>query len=179
MFDSERDEAFDLPELENLPKLSEYSEYVVEFIAGFVAQRLRKSLKCVVCIGALIGNFDAKKASLIHLKSRGGLSYPSSDLLRVVKYCEKLFRSLDHFDKKNLLHYLSTNVLTNFLGTDLFENMHGHMFDSSELSNHYVLLLKCVSESYISVRLHYATKTSNKETIISQFLTKYIIFKHQ
>lgn len=57
--------------------LSQYCKEVVIYIAGFVSRILGKSLACESCVGALFDNKENLMASLIQVKNRGGLAYPS------------------------------------------------------------------------------------------------------
>jgi hypothetical protein len=40
------------------PNLSMYAENVVEYIAGFVVRKLKKTLKCTACVQALLSQFS-------------------------------------------------------------------------------------------------------------------------
>lgn len=107
-------------------------------------------------------NFDG---SLVAQKIRGGLTYPSSDVVRITTVCEQVFRAVTNFKKKNILPILVTQVLKNFIGSNIFCDLTTHMFDSNVESNHFVLLLKTISEEYFNVRLHFVTKHKKKKDL--------------
>ena len=44
----------------NASNLTEYSEHVVEYIAGFIVFKLNNILKCQDCLSVLPGNFKKK-----------------------------------------------------------------------------------------------------------------------
>ena len=60
----------------NEPMMSEFSEQVVIYIAGFVTRKLQNTVKCETCVCALRGDKDNFLFSLITQKNRGGLCYP-------------------------------------------------------------------------------------------------------
>lgn len=81
--------------------LSQYSEEVVTYIAGFMSRKLSKSLACEFCVGALFGLKENLMASLINIKDRGGLAYPSNDVIKICIVCEKIFKR-ESFSEQNL-----------------------------------------------------------------------------
>jgi hypothetical protein len=72
--------------------LSACSEKIVAYIAGFVVFKLKNTLHCEMCINALTEQSENKLCSLIKLKSKGGLIFPSKDVIAVCLTCEKFFR---------------------------------------------------------------------------------------
>lgn len=84
--------------------LSECSKEIIVYIAGFVSRRLQILIKCERCIQSLIGEKDNYLYSLISQKNRGGLTYPSEDLIKVCKISEHFLRlATGVLDKKILL----------------------------------------------------------------------------
>ena len=80
--------------LHEICKLNDYVENVVTYIAGFVVKSLSNKLHCEICVSALTNkNIENKKfAQLINMKTKGGLTYPSEDVIFVCQKAEKLFR---------------------------------------------------------------------------------------
>lgn len=56
-------------------KQNEYTEQVLLYIAGFIARKLTKSLKCIECVGLLHGSRNEYKNSIIEKKNKGGLRF--------------------------------------------------------------------------------------------------------
>lgn len=80
-------------------QLSDCIGKIVEYIAGFVAKKIGKTLLCEICLNALQSNTE-NTSSLIFLKNRGGLIYLSKDIVNICMYCEKKFRTIINFNEK-------------------------------------------------------------------------------
>ena len=66
------------------PTLSYYKEATLTYIGGFIVGKLLKSLSCEECSGALVTNDKTIGfLSLVKFKDRGGLIYPSADVLKI------------------------------------------------------------------------------------------------
>ena len=120
----------------------------VTYIADFIVFRLEKKIKCSVCVSSILGNKLQFDCSLISQKTRGGLSYPTADVIKITEFCEKVFRTITKNNKQNLVPLLLTEVLTNFIGVDLFSSFNLYMFDTTFEYNHYILLIKAIAEEY-------------------------------
>ena len=71
--------------------LSYYKEATLAYIGGFI---VGKSLSCEECSGALVtNNKTIDFLSLVKFKDRGGLIYPSADVLKILKVCEIVFQT--------------------------------------------------------------------------------------
>ena len=83
----------DVINLDNL-NLSNYTNNIVVYIAGFVVKKLRKSLKCSLCISALVETSDTRPqfSEFLDLKNRGGLVVPSSDVSKICTWTERVVR---------------------------------------------------------------------------------------
>lgn len=162
--------------------LSQYCEEVVLYIAGFVSRKLGKSLVCESCVGALFGFKENLMGSLINIKDRGGLAYPSDDVIKICITCEKIFRR-QSFSEQNLYKIkkdkLIQRTLAEFLHTTIFERLQNHALDNHPLQNHINLLLKAIAENYVTLRIKYACNSISASERIRNFYTKLIIFKGQ
>ncbi|GFS18023.1 THAP domain-containing protein 9 [Elysia marginata] len=145
--------------------LSMCSEKIVVYIAGFVAFRLKKTLKCEICICALFADVISKAHLLIILYSRGGLTVPSKGVIDICLVGEKYFRRnvLSNTETSETLsnvkcHKIVISVLKSFLNKPVFDSIKEHMADHATVNNHLVLLIKAVAEKYLQVRYHYAGK---------------------
>lgn len=140
---------------ENLPELLECSKNIAINIAGFIAYSLKNKMKCGVCISAILDdkiNFDSSLI-IITQKLRREFSYPTKDVVKIVLVCERLLRTVKIYNRKNILQYFNSKVLANFIGTNLFENLYQHMFDTtSQEGNHFILLIKSICEEYLEAR---------------------------
>ena len=80
--------------------LTNFCEEVVIYIAGFVAFKLAKSLKCEICISCLFGIKENLLGSFVDFKSKGGLSYPSDDVIAICVQSEKTYRTHERVHTK-------------------------------------------------------------------------------
>ena len=73
---------------------SEYKDAVLGYIGGYVVRKLLKSITCDECVSVLINNDDISKnyLSLVSIKDRGGLVYPSEDVFKIISICELAFK---------------------------------------------------------------------------------------
>lgn len=72
--------------------LSEYTEQVFLYIAGFIARKLTRSLKRDEYVNLLHGSKEQPLQSIIEKKSKCGSTYPSSSLVKIVKFKEKILK---------------------------------------------------------------------------------------
>lgn len=68
----------------------DYTQSVLEYVAGFVARMLSREIKCDTCLSLIIG--EENTDSLIFQKSRGGLQYASAGVAEIKKNTEKLIK---------------------------------------------------------------------------------------
>lgn len=148
-------------------RLTEYSKRVIEYIAGFIVRKLKQEIHCEDCIASLIST--EKYPSLQLKKDRGGLHFPTKDVVAICELCEKIFRGHKELHKKNLPIILSQVCLKNCIGLSLFVN-NNHFQNQSLLENHYPCLIKAICLKYFKLRIHYAAKK------ISEHSEKYEIF---
>ena len=160
--------------------LSNIASHVVVYIAGFVAFSLNKKLSCFKCKSCLFGQKSDFKNTLIDYKTRGGLSYPSEDLVKVCKICEAIFRQHTNYNKKNIILILCNIVLKKIPIGNIFVNLNEHMWDTSALNNHFILLIKAIAEQYFTLRLKHSIKGLNDQNeYVRNSLNKLIHFKVQ
>lgn len=170
---------------------SPYTATVVTYIAGFVAKKLMQTIVCKTCANALYTtnppDFD-QRFILLKLKDKGGLTYPSKDLLKVTELSEKIFRRYmlgtggKPTNRKNAKEIVLLAILSHTSNLPLFENIKDHMFDTEVTDNHLHSLCKSIVNTYIQIRFHHEAK-SFTSTIrgpnIRNKLTKVIRFKNQ
>ena len=173
----------------NSALLSSCSEKIVAYIAGFVVFKLKNTLHCDKCIEALNEKNESNLCSLIKLKSKGGLIFPSEDVIDVCLTCEKFFRQnvsrSDMSLSKVTCHALTQSVLQTYVNKECFLSLSEHMLECSPTENHIVLLIKAITEKYMQVRYYYAGKPytaklhEKKQKISRHVNTKLIIFSGQ
>lgn len=104
-------------------------------------------------------------------------------MLLIARKCETEIRCVLHesntFIKKKFHgHYLTNRILTNFIETDIFNNLKEHVHDHSVMENHAIHLTRTIVQKYVKLRLHYITLNSiDKEKAKSQrsFFNKIIL----
>lgn len=70
--------------------VSEVAKTIISYIAGFV-RSLQKKIKCEYCLKALESS-TSSNSSLISIKSRGFLIYPSSNVIFICTKAEKIIK---------------------------------------------------------------------------------------
>lgn len=170
--------------------LSLCTQKIVAYIAGFVVFKLKQCLKCETCLDALESTSHSFINSLIMVKDKGALIFPSDDVIDVCMTCEKKFRTHAAYfvsSGKNLsrvtLNELMQSVLETYLMRNIFSKLDNHIKDFGPMENHLIFLIKAIAEKYLQVRCHYAGKqyTDNlikkKQSKSRQEYTKLILFK--
>lgn len=172
-----------------LPVLSEYSENISCYIAGYIVRKLLGKLKCDDCCNQLFVTSlkDAFSTALtfLCLKNNGGLIIPSPAVVSVVLYAERCLREICESGKNNLSFvsqtvYLEQRVLS---GLNLKHFDEKHMQDTLDgIDNHVYSLIRHIVRYYVNVRKFHAVKCWNIKTKgknVRQRLTKTVLFKNQ
>ena len=156
--DEEDDEYIYIPSKNHLSKCS---DKIVAYIAGFVVFKLKKSLHCEVCIEALNVEGANNRHSLIKLKTKSRLVYPSDDVIDICVSYEKKIREITACIKtlgKSNFHRIVGSLLADYRDKNIFSQLNYHMYDTQPLDNHLHLLVKAIAETYLQVRYSYASK---------------------
>lgn len=168
-------------------QLSEYSDQIVLYIAGWVARKLQKSLNCQLCMNIVHDVDSQEEDSLTAIKNKGGLVYASADVVNTCLIAEKVLRSSCLLHKltpqRNVLHELTLKTV-NVLVTKKYFKHHEHLFTACEFGeeSHYSILVKCIIKLYFRTRLHHVAKlnsTMHQGQSVRQMYTKLILFKGQ
>ena len=185
----ENDELADDEDLTSVPDLSRLSPFVddiVIYVAGFVCFQLKKTVKCMSCILALLFDYEASESNLLNRKSYGGLSQPPNDVVLLCRRAESCLRAeqgnSNIMKRKNVLQYLTCAVLSSVAGTDVFACLNSHVFDQTAEYNHIIMLMKAVISQYIKIRLHHIAFLHNESQAkrrVRHKLTKLILFNHE
>lgn len=72
-----------------------YTNNVIEYIAGFVARKLKKKMMCVECVAVIISSDvnDQSSKSLLSIQNKSNLTKPSNNLVEVCEIAESTFKS--------------------------------------------------------------------------------------
>ncbi|XP_037295086.1 uncharacterized protein LOC115456290 isoform X1 [Manduca sexta] len=158
-------------------RLTEFAEKVIVYIAGFIIKSLENQIKCEQCLESLY-NTEKIVNSLQFKKDKGGLRYPSRDLIYLCTVAEEVYIKNKNIYMKDVMHNLLQECIKKCYGKRLFAEV-PHDFPSSFI-NHYPMLIKSVCKKYLNVRLHYSTKSYvDKKDSIRNLYTKLILFKGQ
>lgn len=167
--------------------LNYITEKIVVYIAGYTVRYLKNKLKCIKCIESLVSNnTNNNYYSIIKAKNKGGLIYPSEDVIKIclkseeiLKFCY-LLSGGKLLDKKYNVDYLTTRVLSKFINTDIFDVLKDHMFEQSQSENHMVHLIKAVSCKYFNIRIQYLSRReADKVESLRKIYGKLIIHRGQ
>lgn len=158
---------------------TDFSLQVISHIAGNVVHNLTKKIKCDICIGALLANTTNSSHRFIIAKDKGGLLYPSNDVIKICKTAESFVRCYTDKLKNINKNIIVTKILSKFVGTSIFNDIVFHSFNEYPTSNHSTDLIKAVIEKYLNIRLHFILKNSLSKETKRQLLNKYILFQGQ
>lgn len=154
--------------------VSKYTENVVTYIAGFVARKLSRNIKCITCASMLFGDIKAK--SLISLKSRGGLVYLSKDIEENCRKTEQILKF--NFKKANFEKYYL--YVFSFLIDNYEDSNKSFETDCNDHdASHKYLLIKSVIKTYIDIRYKYFGKKCTEKLSFRNYLNKIVIFRNE
>ena len=162
----------------NPSEFSSVTMSVIEHIAGYVARHALIEADCDNCRESLIRG-KTENYMLIALKDKGGLLYPSQDLVKAIKIAEMTVRCSVNI--KNMTQnvwswglQLENNILQTLAQTCLFVKIRNHC----DVYNFLKMIIRC----FLKVRRHFASKNFSRNVHnkpIRQSLTKTILFKNQ
>ena len=143
---------------------SVYKEAIYGYIGGFIVKKLFKRLSCNTCSSVLISDdHTASFLSLTNLKDRGGLLYPSADVIKIISACEVVFKyyvSGEDFKNPKILNNSSIkgkmrNSVVHAISGNVFSSLEDYDFDidigTEDL--HSLQLTKAIVDSYLNIRL--------------------------
>lgn len=159
--------------------ISDFSTQIISYIAGYIAHILIKKVDCEICIGALLTNKINTDHKFVVAKDKGGLLYPSKDLIQICKISEAVIKIYTDRLRKVDKNILTTRILRCFVGTPLFNDISSHQIGLYPTASHITDLTKAIIAKYINVRLHFILKNSNIKDSKRQMFNKYILFQGQ
>lgn len=124
------------------------------YLAGYVAYKLKKFTKCECCVQSLVGgaNDMSSDARLVLLRTRGGLQFPSKQLLSLLSLVEQCI--LKHSAK--LYANMYTEILDDVLNCDELAT------STIGCPSHTISITARCIHFYVSTRLHFLNRAHNK-----------------
>jgi len=160
--------------------LSSFSKEVSLYIAGFVSHKLASQIKCDVCTQALFGTKENFLLSLISLKDKGGLTYPSTDVIEICLVVEKFIKLHYQEHKPNNSLFIKNKILASFINDkNIFSSINYHNIENGPFSNHVILLIKSVISTYYDIKIKYLCRKQNEVVSLRTFYNKLTLFKGQ
>ncbi len=144
----------------------------------WVVRKARKSSLCVVCCDALMDFCSPTGFNLLtEIRDFGPLYYPSADLVKLLRLCERLVRA--HYSFPTLL----TTVMQEY-GREgaLFGQYSDHFACSCFcLSTHYYSLIRFCVEAYFDLCMRRDVKEKNlaRRRCVRHKLNKHILQMHE
>lgn len=154
----------EIPEIEDLSALV---EDINGHIAGFIVRKLTVKTRnfCRHCANEIINNSPIFVSKLTARKNRKYLKNPSTDMVKLTRKCEQIFRQYKHLiHLPKLIDMLVTKV---FLATaqDVFnsQKMQDHCSEHALFSEHKTKLIKLVARIYMELRSHHECRRLNQK----------------
>ena len=190
---------------------SEFVQNILEYISGFIVAKLMKQVKCPSCIANLTGSspkpptqsehdyfmapVNKPKQSFLHFLNNRNLKIPSKFVVDIVKYAEHIFKlhvtsptSGQVSNKRNLKTKMIIELCQHFgqVATNSLPPRHTESTNQPLIEeDHRLWLLKCVANSYLTIRLSTYGKTYTDMVVNfgkpsqRHQLTKLILFNNQ
>ena len=177
------------------PMNSENKENILGHIGGYLVKKLQKIIDCNVCNNAMMlsRNKYYFNLSLVTQKDRGGLVYPSTDIVKILSIAERVFKSfVIGADNRNpgissskhlrLKMTILSELSDKDMFTELFYHDLGYHNDISE-DFHSTQIQKAVIEEFLNTRLFRYGQEYSKYVLMKncigkrQQLNKFVLFK--
>jgi len=126
---------------------------VLYYVAGYIAFKLKQFTQCTQCIETVVNRFttDCDQARLVVLRSRGGLQFPSANLLALLSLTEHCLRQNAATVSAQLYRYTIDDVLN----SDVHSCMIG-------CDNHSCSLTSRAVHHYVLTRVHFLNRSRNR-----------------
>ena len=170
---------------------------VLFYIAGFIASRLYKTLKCPECAAALFISSDevghqTQSISLISCKQYGKLFVPSSSVVKVTTSCDTFARqellnwtALDKKKTKQIIHNVLVATQEDTFASLYEHSKECHVLDINMRDENVTRIKKLIAESYLRLFLHQFGKVYTERVIKKNKtsrrhqLTKQVLFLNE
>ncbi|NWX45392.1 THAP9 transposase, partial [Steatornis caripensis] len=133
--------------------------------AGFIAEQLASDLQCEACFASLFESDESRLrcGSVLYIKKLGGVTLPSASVYHITNISEQVlnrYGKVGDGNKTTKLWHLSLEqkVFQELLGgSPLFPTLTNHLFDEELcVNNHYTILVKEITQCYLSIRTNCA-----------------------
>lgn len=172
------------------PSLSDLSENVVAYVAGYAVGMAMKLIKCPTCIEAMQSGCNDNKHLLLLLRKKWGrLIIPSEDAIKICTLVEQKLRKVLYVtdgkipSEPQFFSHFILNASTELLCWPLFYDLDSHNKEFLTLAeNHKSRIIKSLCVSYLKIRLFNLAKSQSYEikgNLIRKKLAKLILFHHQ
>lgn len=107
--------------------------------------------------------------------------YPSEDVISICFKTEYFLKIYNYKQKVINKLKIQTKVLTYYLDSStIFKSLRTHSQETrSPLSDHFALLIKSITTTYINLKINYILKTHNKTPSLRQWSNKLTLFRGQ
>lgn len=143
---------------------------IVEYISGYLVDKLHSQLNCEVCLSLLEG----KVSSLVKNKAKVYLKSASWSVVKICEITEKEIRikrlecnNDTRFTSRRIYNKIKIYCLKKTLcNRNIFSEFVDHPID------HYGLLIRLIVKMYLDVRYYYVTKSVKEKITMRNVLTK-------
>lgn len=148
---------FDVPPMTSMTL---YVDDTTLYIAGYIARKLQRSVKCLDCALALTSSRPIPNdRSLISIKDNGGLIMPCPCLHRICKTAELIYRTKSRWG----LEFISV-VLEKLQDCTLFPSLQEHHLNTLYgIDSHLTSLIRLIIKTYFNIRQHHRSSLRNME----------------
>jgi hypothetical protein len=164
-------------------RLTECAASMTAYLAGFIAYRLSKTLKCVACVEALLESNPMNPHKLVPFRHEHGFTYPSDEMIRICKAAETAFRAAKEISETSY-KLVQARALSQFIEDPIFSDktsQHDNATDNggiNGINNHKVLLLKLVVSRYLDIKFRTDVQVGSSGSVsIRNFRQRLTIFE--
>ena len=169
---------------------SEFVSNVLYYIAGYIIAQILNKISCPACKNCLISSptdpsqqhcfsdkyHQVRKASAFtHFINNGGLKIPSTSVYRTVEYSEHVFKAMvsgrdgnEISNQPKLKEKMIIQVNEHFMLDSTAALFSDHEEGTNEIlveDNHGAVLIKCIADKYLTLRLHTYGKIYERKVI--------------
>ena len=192
---------------ENLDKiaLSDFTENIIYYIAGFIVRNVMKNLDCSQCSEALTLDCTADEHDYVPApfslflirKNNGGLVEASYGVQKIITLCEKIFREKLKGTRKDDMRINSKEFLIRKMTNDILrargESLrtyfpsfaeHAHENDPVFEDDHLTQIVKNICEKYLFLRMQTYAKQYTRQIVLKNTpsvrhqMNKLVLFKN-
>ncbi|CAH0731426.1 unnamed protein product, partial [Brenthis ino] len=149
---------------------------VISYISGYVVRYITKKLKCETCLNSLYTCDYTEDHLLIKTKNKGGLIFPSYDVINICIRTECSIRTLNAHETVRNKHKVVSHAMKTLIGENCFSSLDNHMKEQPPLYNHITQLCKGICEKYVDIRFRHVATSKNSRITKRQHFNKTVLF---